>query len=525
MTVERIEAKAAFAVDDEGSITGKAWDFSAPDRVGDVIEPAAFADAVGKALPMLFAHDQAQAVGTWDSVSVDADGLLVSGKLLVNDVARAREVRALVKAQSVTGLSVGFITQKASPRKGGGRTISKLDLVECSLVAVPAHPGARVAIVKEADLANENTPAAQTEEVAAPEQAEVKAADLKAANDNIEALAKRLEAAETALARPKTAPANDNEPDEAAKLERKAFGTYLRLGNQTSPDDLKALTVSSDPQAGYLAPAEMSTEFIRDLTEFSPIRQYASVRTTGAPSVKYPKRTGITNAAWEGETEQSGESTASFGQLEVDVHKLTTYVDISNELLADSGGAAEAEVRLALSEDFGKKEATAFVNGSGAKQPEGLMTHADIDHTVNGHATNLSTDKLIDLLYAMPAAYRNAPGAAWAMNGTTLAAVRKLKDGNGVYIWAPGLTTGQPETILGKPVVEMVDMPDIGDGNFPIIFGDFAGYRIVDRLALSVLSDPYTQARNGITRMHATRRVGGRVMQAARFRKLKTATS
>jgi HK97 family phage major capsid protein len=337
-------------------------------------------------------------------------------------------------------------------------------------------------------------------------------------------LTERLDKLEVKVARPKTGDTKD--ADETAQLEKKAFGNYLRLGNQTPPDELKALTVSSDPQAGYLAPPEMSTEFVRDLVEFSPIRQYASVRTTTASSVKYPKRTGITNAQWEGETEESQESTATFGQLEVDVHKLTTFVDISNELLGDSGGAAEAEVRLALAEDFGKSEAAAFVNGSGVKQPEGLMTNADIDAIINGHATNLNADKLIDLLYDMPAAYRNAPGAAWAMNGTTLATVRKLKNSTtGEYLWQPSIQAGQPETILGKPVIEMVDLPDVADGNFPIVFGDWSAYRIVDRLSMSILSNPYSYAHKDVTRIHATRRVGARVLQAARFRKLKTATS
>lgn len=333
---------------------------------------------------------------------------------------------------------------------------------------------------------------------------------------------KRLGALEAKAALPSLGGGKkDDEPSD----EKKAFGTYLRLGNQTPVDEIKVLTVSSDPQAGYLAPAEMSTEFIRDLVEFSPIRSVASVRTTGAPSVKYPKRTGITNAQWEDELEESEESTVSFGMAEVLVNKITTFVDISNELLADSAGQAEAEVRLALAEDFGKTESTAYLLGSGDKHPEGLMTNADILHTVNGHATNLSADKLIDLLYALPAAYRNASGAAWAMNGTTLASVRKLKDGQGNFLWQPSFQAGQPETILGKPVIEMLDMPDIGDGNFPIIYGDFSAYRIVDRLALSILSDPYTQARKGVTRLHATRRTGGRVLQAARFRKLKTATA
>lgn len=350
----------------------------------------------------------------------------------------------------------------------------------------------------------------------------LKAIETKAAEDG-KKLTERLDKIEAKQKRPG---GDDKTDDQAAAEEKKAFGTYLRLGNQTPIEEVKALTVSSDPGGGYLAPAEMSTEFIRDLVEFSPIRSVASVRTTGAPSVKYPKRTSITNASWEDELEESDESTVTFGMLEVPVSKITTFVDISNELLADSAGQAEAEVRMALAEDFGKKEATAFVTGSGDKRPEGLMTNADILHTVNGHATNLSTDKLIDLLYALPAAYRNAPGARWAMNGTTLAAVRKLKNATtGEYIWQPALTAGQPETILGKPVIEMVDMADIGDGNFPIIFGDFSAYRIVDRLALSILSDPYTQARKGVTRIHATRRTGGRVLQAARFRKLKTAAA
>lgn len=336
------------------------------------------------------------------------------------------------------------------------------------------------------------------------------------------AIAGRLDQLEAKLNRPG---GGDGTAGEAAAEEVKAFATYLRRGDSMPADEIKTLTVSSDPGAGYLAPAEMSTEFIRDLVQFSPIRSYASVRTTGAPSVKYPKRTGITNAQWEGETEESQGSEPAFGQLELTVHKLTTYVDISEELLSDSGGSAEQEVRLALAEDFGQKEAVGFVSGSGVKQPEGFMSNTDIGHTVNGHATNLGADKLIDLLYALPAAYRNAAGAAWAMNGTTLAAVRKLKDGQNNYLWQPAYQAGQPETLLGKPVVEMVDMPDIADGAFPIIFGDWSAYRILDRLALSVLVDPYTQKRNGVVRIHGTRRVGGRVLQAARFRKLKTATS
>ncbi|WP_100960398.1 phage major capsid protein [Bosea sp. FBZP-16] len=344
---------------------------------------------------------------------------------------------------------------------------------------------------------------------------EVKGA-LAGLTDDVKA---RLDAMEAQIARPNL---NKGSKDETTD-EQKAFAEYLHRGD--AAPEVKTLTVSSDPGAGYLAPVEMNAEFIRNLVEFSPIRQYASVRTTSAPAVRYPKRNSITNSQWEGELEESQASEPTFGQLEIPVHKLTTFVDISEELLADSGGSAEQEVRLALAEDFGQKEAIGFVSGSGVKQPEGFMSNADIAATVNGHATNLSADKLIDLLYSLPASYRNASGAAWAMNGTTLAAVRKLKDGQNNFLWQPSYQAGQPETLLGKPVVEMVDMPDIADGAFPVIYGDWSSYRILDRLNLSVLVDPYTQKRNGVVRIHGTRRVGGRILQAARFRKLKTATS
>lgn len=332
-------------------------------------------------------------------------------------------------------------------------------------------------------------------------------------------LISRLDKLEAKANRP-GATKTEADPDE---LVRKSFGTYLRFGSAAPAEELKALTVSSDTQGGYFAPAEMSAEFLRDLVEISPIRSVASVRSTGAPSVIYPRRTGITNAKWKGETQAQEASEPSFGQAEIVVREINTYVDISNQLLADSAGQAEAEVRLALADDFGGKEAKAFVLGNGVLEPEGLMTNADIAFTANGHATNLSADALITLLYALPATYRNA--GSWAMNGTTLAVIRKLKDGQGNYLWQPAYQAGQPETILGRPVVEMLDMPDLASGTFPIAYGDFSGYRIVDRVGLSVLVNPYILATNGLTRIHATRRVGGGVLQAAKFRKLKMATS
>lgn len=331
----------------------------------------------------------------------------------------------------------------------------------------------------------------------------------------------RIAEIEKKLARPAV---HTDKKDGDPSAETKAFEQYLRLGNAAPADELKTLTVSSDPQGGYLAPAEMSAEFIRNLVELSPIRSIASVRTTGNSSVIYPRRNTVTNAAWRGETQAATASEPTFGQNEVVIREVNTFVDVSNQLLADSAGQAEAEVRLALAEDFSAKEGTAFVNGAGTLDPEGLMTNADIGFTISGAASALTADGLISTFYALPAAYRNA--GTWVMNSTSLASVRKMKDSvTGAYIWQPALSLGQPESILGRPVVEAVDMPDAAAGTFPVLFGDFSGYRIVDRLALSILVNPFLLATNGITRIHATRRLGAGVIQPAKFRKVKVSAS
>lgn len=148
----RFEIKAALAVDDAGTITGTAWPFGTPDRVGDIITKGAFTGAPA-VLPMLAFHDKSDPVGAWNEIVETETGLQVKGRLLIDEVARAREIHALVRSGAVGGLSIGFITKAATPRRGGGRTISALDLAEISLVTIPSHPGARVTSAKDAAAA------------------------------------------------------------------------------------------------------------------------------------------------------------------------------------------------------------------------------------------------------------------------------------------------------------------------------------------------------------------------------------
>lgn len=147
--MDRFYFETKMDVDDDGAIEALAWPFGTADRMGDMIEKGAFAKAVTP-LPMLFGHDGNDPVGAWSEASEATDGLRLKGRLLVKDVPRAREVRALVQAGAVRGVSIGFSIKKSAKRTGGGRTITDLDLLEASLVTIPMHPGAQVTSAKSA---------------------------------------------------------------------------------------------------------------------------------------------------------------------------------------------------------------------------------------------------------------------------------------------------------------------------------------------------------------------------------------
>lgn len=506
--MDKIEVKAQITVNDSGELTGIAWPFGTPDRVGDVIERGAFTKSLPP-LPMLSSHEQNDVVGVWSEITETDEGLSVKGRLLVDDVARAREIRALVREGALRGLSIGFVSRKSLPRKGGGRTISDLELLEISVVAVPAHPGARITSAKGNQMTQDTIDKdALMEELA--EKMAGKFTEIEKKADN-SALLARLDKLEAKANRPG---GGEGGEDEGVAETKAAFIEYLRTGKS----EAKALTTASDTANHILAPEQIEAEFIRNLVEFSPIRQIADVRSTSAAKLILPQRTSVTNAAWVGETTTRTASEPTFDQAEIDIKEIATFVDMSLQLAEDSANVL-TEVNMALAEDFGQKESAAFVNGSLALEPSGFMANADVAVTDNGSISAIDPDAMIALMYALPATYRNA--GTWVMNGTTLAAVRTLKDGDGRYLWQPSYQAGQPETILGRPVVEAIDMPDIAEAAEPIIFGDFKrGYRIYDRLSLAVLADPYTVRINGLMRYHARRRVGADVIRPTAFRKL-----
>jgi HK97 family phage prohead protease len=147
--LDRVFFETKLLTDDAGAITGIAWKYDQADRIGDMIVPGAFAKAAFP-LPMLPFHDMGDPIGVWESAEDKGGSWTVKGKMLIDDVPRARQVRALVKAGAVKGLSIGFMTKKATARPGGGRLIQSLELFEVSLVTVGMHPGAKVTSAKSA---------------------------------------------------------------------------------------------------------------------------------------------------------------------------------------------------------------------------------------------------------------------------------------------------------------------------------------------------------------------------------------
>lgn len=341
-------------------------------------------------------------------------------------------------------------------------------------------------------------------------------AALKTSQDETKAL--KVEIA--ALKRPGADDGDDEEPAEV-----KAFWGFVRGGTEAlESDERKALIVSDDTRGGFLAPEQFEAQLHKELVEISPIRSAARVTPTSAGRVTWPKRTGTITAKWVGETEERSKTEPTYGQASLEVHEMAAYIDVSNWLLEDSAIDLAAELASDFAEEFGRLEGVAFTNGDGNKKPVGVLQDQTIKSVANGHAANLSPEALIGLMYSLPAAYRNR--GSWMLNATTLATIRKLKDGDGRFLWQPSFQAGQPETILGRPVVEAVDMPDIAANDTPILYGDFGvGYRIVDRVGLSILRDPYTVATEGLVRFHGRRRVGGGVVRPDAFRKLKMATS
>lgn len=288
-----------------------------------------------------------------------------------------------------------------------------------------------------------------------------------------------------------------------------------------------SIVKADDKSAGYLlAPPEMEREIIKKIIEFTPLRALATVRNIGGDSLKQPKKLTSGSASRIGEVQtRTNTGDPAYGMIEIKAPEMYARIPISQQMLEDSGYDMLAELREDASEQFAVKEGLEYISGTNASnQGEGILTNSDISYTASGEAAAITADGLLNLIYGIKTGY--AANALLGMNRTTLGVIRRLKDGIGNYLWVPGIANAAPNTINGVPYVEMVDMPDIAAGTYPVIYGDFRrGYKIVDRVGISFQADFTTEADNGLVIFRARKRSGSAVVLPEAIRKLKIATS
>ncbi|SDQ88859.1 phage major capsid protein [Pseudovibrio sp. Tun.PSC04-5.I4] len=307
-----------------------------------------------------------------------------------------------------------------------------------------------------------------------------------------------------------------------------AFDTYMREGRETQLKALeqKAMSAGLSADGGYLLPEQLETDILRRLTSLSPIRSIAAIRKISGPSYRRPVVKTNPTADWEGETDSRAETPGmKFEMREVKIFELAAMPAVTQTLLDDAavnmGEILAEEVETA----FAEKESSAFLNGNGTSEPLGLLkgtVHGTLDDTgvsigsiktgaAGAFASSNGGDVLISLIYGVKTAARR--NARFLLNRRTQAALRKLKDGQGNYLWQPPVTAGADPSLMGFPVTEAEHMPDMTAGSNPyaIAFGDFhRGYMVVDRVGISVLRDPYTSKPNVL--FYITKRVGGGIM-------------
>jgi HK97 family phage major capsid protein len=311
----------------------------------------------------------------------------------------------------------------------------------------------------------------------------------------------------------------------ANREHKAAFERYVRRGETRGALVLeeKAFSIGSGPDGGYLVPPETEQTVNRLLANLSPIRSIATVRQVSGSVYKQPFATSAPATGWVAETATRAQTgTPTLAELAFPTMELYAMPAATSALLDDSAVNIDEwlaeEVRMA----FAEQEGEAFVTGDGINKPKGFLTYPTVANAtwswgnigfietgVAGAfpAANPS-DKLIDLVYAVKAGYR--ANAHFVMNRATQAVIRKMKDADGNYLWQPAAEPGKAPTLLGYPIAESEDMPDIAANALAIGFGDFRrGYLIVDRVGIRVLRDPYSA--KPYVLFYTTKRVGGGV--------------
>lgn len=307
------------------------------------------------------------------------------------------------------------------------------------------------------------------------------------------------------------------------KPEYKALQLYAQKGLDALDAEQKA-TLRTDvaTQGGYLTMPEMDNMIIKKITEISPVRSVARVRTVGSKTLSIPTRTSIPVATYEGEAAAGGESNSGYGQETLTAYRLTVTVPYTYDQLIDSEFDMESEIMNDVAEAFAFTEGNRFVLGTGAKQPEGFLSNAAVvaDARESLASGVISGDDVLLLAGDLKVGYN----PMYAMNRQTLALLRTLKGStNDHYLWQVGLGPTQPNTLAGAPYVLMQDMPSVAANSLSLVYADFMrGYTIIDRTGLQVIRDDVTRKKNNIIELTFHRYNHGQVVLPEAFKLLKT---
>lgn len=352
-------------------------------------------------------------------------------------------------------------------------------------------------------------------------------ADIVRLRGEVDEVKSRLDKVARAAARPVIGDASP-----AIDVEVKGFVEgYLRRGRET---EIKSISGATPADGGYAVPQQIDALIASELAESSPIRAIAQVVRTGTSGYRKLVATGGTASGWVSETAPRPETgTPRFAEIAPPSGDLYANPAASQAMLDDFSFDLETWLANEIAIEFARAEGSAFVNGTGSNQPEGFLktpkstaedgvrTFGEVQYIGSGSASGFDSApdaKLIDLIHSLKSGHRQ--GACFVMNSTTLAAIRKLKTVDGAFLWQPGLVEGQPDRLLGYPVVEAEDMPDVAGGEFPIAFGNFRhGYLIAEHSATQVLRDPFTN--KPFVHFYATRRIGGKVLDSNAIKLLK----
>ena len=334
-------------------------------------------------------------------------------------------------------------------------------------------------------------------------------------------------------------PALSGEQREEPSEHKRAFESYVRKGEShgLSALEAKAMSVGSGTDGGYLVPSQTEAEIARLLSKASPMRSVADVRQSSTTLYKKPFATTGAATGWIGEAAARPQTASpTLAELQFPAMELYAMPAATQALLDDSIVNLDEWLAKEVETVFAEQETDAFINGDGITKPKGFMNYTKVAQSAwtwgntgyiatgvaSAFAAANPTDKLVDLIYALKAGYRQ--NGRWVLNRTTQGQIRKFKDAQGNYLWQPAATPDGNASLLSFPVLESEYMPDIALDAHAIAFGDFKrGYLIVDRVGVRVLRDPYST--KPYILFYTTKRVGGGIQDFDAIKTLKFGVS